>query len=879
MNANTHVTKQVFNEIVTDSQVDDVHKTVHRFYVQDRKGMLFTNSTGTGKTHLGCSIVDVINEIDKRKVLIVAPSNQILTDWKVSLSQHGYVASITTPSEFMPNHDIHLMTYASFRQCASLLNITFDLIIFDESHYLMMSNKGDRTNAFNMMRAITGHQDGEYSRQLLDKSESDIEIQSSVKCHKLARETTKVLLLSATPFASHKCIDYAEGLIFEYGEEPTSRGYNTPSAKEQFFIDHFGYSIRCGRLVRPDVEVDTGLLERKFHELLMSQGGLSHRDLSLDTDYSRQFISVDSAIGSRIDEGLRLLREDEYKWLRINDAGILKHVRQKQLLESIKARSSIDRVKQHLALGRKVVVYHSFHKCDIRLPFDFENEIEAIECPLARSSARSAYSKFKQRYPDLVELSLDKLIPTVELYKEVFGDCVGLFNGRVPKKKRNKTIEEFNKKDSGLDVLVVQERAGREGISLHDTEGDSQRVLIQLGMPSDAVACIQIEGRIRRFRAASNAIYEYFNTGTNFEISTFAHAVAERSEVVENLACGNRARNLKSSFIYGYLNSTDEAPSLSQGTGGIDEDFSDNQTSVWDQARSRFFSTMKKSSRTKSAEGEDFYSTPAPAGLFMSMLARPKPGESMLEPSVGQGDIAMWCPNSVKLTCIEKSYGLYQKIQLRINRRASFRHMPFEDYCIGTKHQVILMNPPFGRGGKLAADHLKKACNHLKPLGRVVALIPESEQMETRVEKMLEALRNEQIFIKVHSEFSLPSITFKRAGTLTKTKIVMLVRSQESYSRIMDIETKYEDFSHLNEFDDLFTALEEYAETNIPKQQVSFGEPMQLIQPQIDLSTLPIVISNKPMDNVIPLNANDVGTIQDTECIYIDENNQYRLFG
>ena len=48
----------------------------------------------------------------------------------------------------------------------------------------------------------------------------------------------------------------------------------------------------------------------------------------------------------------------------------------------------------------------------------------------------------------------------------------------------------------------------------------------------------------------------------------------------------------------------------------------------------------------------------------------------------------------------------------------------FEDYYVGNKFNAIVMNPPFGKGGKTAIEHLSKAFKQLKDGGRIVAILP-----------------------------------------------------------------------------------------------------------------------------------------------------------
>lgn len=65
---------------------------------------------------------------------------------------------------------------------------------------------------------------------------------------------------------------------------------------------------------------------------------------------------------------------------------------------------------------------------------------------------------------------------------------------------------------------------------------------------------------MKRVGQASDAIFEYFNTGTNFERYTFAQKISQRASTAENLALGDEARRLRDSFIDAFENPSDGAP-------------------------------------------------------------------------------------------------------------------------------------------------------------------------------------------------------------------------------------------------------------------------------------------------------------------------------
>ena len=171
----------------------------------------------------------------------------------------------------------------------------------------------------------------------------------------------KALFLSATPFAYHKSTDYAEGFLFDY--PPQGHGYNNPGGQAEFLARNFGYRIRYNRAEQPGPEVDTGIMERAFYQRLRKEGALSGRRLEVEADYDRRFVSVDDAVGAKIDEALDwLVHPDNRKFAPLRDMFYERfdHLAKRRLLEAMKAVHAIPRIKKDIALGRKVVVFHDY---------------------------------------------------------------------------------------------------------------------------------------------------------------------------------------------------------------------------------------------------------------------------------------------------------------------------------------------------------------------------------------------------------------------------------------------------------------------------------------------------------------------------------------
>ena len=802
-----------------DHQHEDVSKAEVRF--NEGKGYLFTNGTGTGKTYVGLGIAKRFYVQEKKNILIVVPTEQKSIDWikdGVNVDLNIYKLQGVNDKGF----DVVVTTYANFYQNERINETKWDLIIYDESHYLGQNAQGSQTACWSKHKNISNLPSAAKEKAITiignkpfyrDGDDMDqVSLRKKVWEKRYLEETTnivnstKVLFLSATPFAYHKSIPYADGTLFDINEkiieEDEEGGYNTPKGFGKFLCDNFGYRMRYGKVTVPEHGVDVNLLERNFFERFKDEGIMSTRVLELSYDYSRHFVTVDSHIGDLINKGMELFYDSDissrYKLLSEKVYKKFRFIYINQLLECIKAKEVHHRIQKHIDLGRKVVVFHGYNNSVLEHPFRFEPEqlLTKDEDYLVRK-LNDEIEMFNAEFPEYVNLDLSELKNTREAIKEHFPDARE-FNGTVSKKKRNLNIQDFNEEFSDTKVLLVQIKAGKEGISLHDKIGWEQRVIINLGLPTAPTDAIQSEGRIYRSGLKSNAIYEYITLQTNFERIAFAEKIAERSKTAENLAMGNKARDLESAFKEGYINSNHDQPSLEQGEGGKENDRQTNKSTPFGNAKTYYWMRGKKTAQTKAKEGVDYFATPEPLGMVMLRWLDPQPDERGLEPSAGHGAIARWFPEFTKNVFVEPSYVLSS--QLAINANGDIRRMSFEDFYKGNKFDFIAMNPPFGRSGKTAMEHLEKACGQLSYKGRLLAIIPSGPSMDKRVDAFFDDVGRSRNYIMT-GEVILPNVVFERAGTKVHCRIIRIeVRSQRQFERI--------DLSYHDDINEFFDTLE-----------------------------------------------------------------------
>ena len=825
--------------LLLPEQRGDVLKIEQRHQVAT--GVLSTNGTGTGKTATGLGAAKRFYNAGKKNIAIVVPTDKVASDWV------KFAGMMDMPLRQLSGIDDAgsgpiVTTYANFGQNDALYSRQWDLIIPDESHYLSSNANGDSTAALDKLRGLTGHPDGfqhwlignnkELSDQLneqrailnkMNSAQAGYQAQEQ-KVNRLTeqwraieqparrewqqrwteqRDLPKVVFLSATPFAYVKNTDYAEGYLFHHTPpedrytENSTGGYNSANDRERFYMEHFGYRMRYNKLTQPEAGVNTELMEQNFNQWLKDTGALFGRRLDVPFDYDRRFQLIDDAAGKKLDDALRFLNEAEngiYRPIYDEVMRTFDYQRRMFLLESMKARAAVPVIREHLKLGRKVVVFHDYNQGGGFSPF-----AEALK-EMKDLDMRSTASELFQRPMFRINFSgLDSAINTI---RKAFPNVL-LFNGTVSKGKRRQNADFFNADNSGKNLILVQSDAGREGVSLHDTTGKHQRVEINLGMPVRPVAATQIEGRIYRTGQASDAIFRYMTTGTSWEASTFASKIAERAATAENLALGEEARGLKQSFIDAYNEAEPMQASREDGKGGKERDQALSQNiTPFDKAKTFYWAQQKNTKRRDQREGQDYFATPEPVGLKMVEWANIKPGDKVLEPSAGHGAIARFFPAQSDVTMVEPSYDLSQRAALA-NGTARIINGRFEDLSRANKFDAIVMNPPFGTGGKTAYEHLAKAAKHLRQGGRLVALVPRGGISERRFDQFFGG--DEAKGLDLVARIKMPWVTFERAGTKVATEVLVFERHDKSDGSIIPVRP---DLSSAQTINELFDRIE-----------------------------------------------------------------------
>ena len=824
-------------------QQEDVQRVEKRLVIDGGQGFLCTNGTGTGKTYSGLGVIKRAYDQGKKNILVVAPKAEIIKQW-IEAAKTDFSLDIKQLSNTKDNggEGICITTYANFQANRELAARDWDMIVADESHTLLENKDASETSALKMLRSLTEHPRQLYNRwklknrtkkiraleNKLDEYESklaklvadhnkhkvsdsvygerSVSLQNNIKQTENAiteeyrsmndqwkevekqweaipsENKPKVLFMSATPFAYDKSIDYAEGYLFNYNEDTNPGSYHNQSGFEQFMIQKFGYRFRYGKLAKPEAQVDNRVMEIQFHDDLVNAGVMYGRQIDLPVDYDRGFLLVDGGIGNKIDEGFKFLWDNDKKYGKLAEA-LRKQFdtrAKRYLIESIKAKAVVPIVQEYIKSGKKVVLFHQSMKEKLNVhPFQLKN--------FSDRQVTEQWELFKKERPDLVAMRFDDIPAPMTTLQSAFKDALYLDGSQEHKKSRNNAVKLFQDDDSGKNLIICQQDAANAGVSLHDTTGKHQRVLINIATPERPIYAMQIEGRIYRVGSVTNAIFRYLSTGTELEKSIFANTIGSRAETAENLALGADARGLRDSFTNLFMETLDDSWERrkpghpEEGTGGKEMDFSGkSDVTLWERAKSFYYGQQKKTSSTKAQEGKDYFATPEPIGLKMVEWLGLKDGDSALEPSAGHGAISRWFSPNTNNTIVEPSGKLAPLAQM-VTPNAKVIRTGFEDFNVVNKFDGIAMNPPFGAGGKTAVDHIAKAYKHLRNGGRMVAILPDGPSANAHFERWFYGLnkKGEQVENGVEdgvlmAEIELPGVTFDRAGTNVATKIVVI---------------------------------------------------------------------------------------------------------
>ncbi len=176
------------------------------------------------------------------------------------------------------------------------------------------------------------------------------------------------------------------------------------------------------------------------------------------------------------------------------------------------------------------------------------------------------------------------------------------------------------------------------------------------------------------------------------------------------------------------------------------------------------FDAMKDTLRAgvQVVSAPQLFPTPVELAARMVKIANVQPGETVLEPSAGTGNIVRAVVDAVDTEIV--GYEINPLLVSQLTRAfPSYKlQARCEDFLAVTEGQgqfaVVLMNPPFANGADI--QHIEHAMKFLKPGGRLVAICANGPRQQERLRPILDTWE------------TLPAATFKSSGTSVNTAIV-----------------------------------------------------------------------------------------------------------
>lgn len=836
--------------ILTPGQWDDLVAIERQFFDPTHndydhcygKGMLVSNGTGTGKTFTGLGTIKRFVDEGRGRVLVVAPA-AMKHEWSEKAKLLGIKMS-ELESKKDKGEGVVVTSYENFRDNTALYEDTFDLVVYDECQNIIENQKGEETMAFAAHRMIANKNVEEAQERLasatepgrrrsalqnqlrsleterkkpkprkgqtkddriaeitLEQRELEAQIASLTAQVNLLKpglrdeaekavKRTKVLFLSATPFNTISNLRYGAGFIFNYPKIFNSRQEEVEdeNQKEQAFWTEW---------FRGDAPMEQ--LEVEFGDHLLDDLETNwFRSLENGYDYSREHPDVSGMVMAvRFNAAMRaLFSNPKYNALK-RFAGFLDNPLYNSLLyETMKASAMRDRIKGHLAAGRKVVIFHDrLHQtrstagnlppvgpplatvldlalnapamgmqtpvneiADFRreyadvlkweLGLDYRPVHEQIIDFFATDADRAKYEanraeaekkmaawrkeveEFARRNPDLTEEEFEEQMPKMPKGAALEAECVALYNGECTNKEKEQAKAEFNNDNSKKTIICVTTRSGGAGLSLHDTTGVHQRIMIQMALPISPIGFIQAEGRIFRWGNRSNAAFEYPRLGIDKEMEVFAMSFNAKAETVENIAHGFRGRGLKDSIMTGFYESSGNVPIDGEGVGGVERDRRGSTLQGMAKAKHDYGVAQRKGFKTGDV------SIPEPVGYMMAALwGKAANGDTALIPFAGRGSIARYIPSGIQMTTMEQDVALRTDLQCTAGRP----EMKIKDGLFGelnpiNKADVILLDGNFDPLSVDSVGSMRKGFAHLSEGGRMIAVVPEGEDLKYALE-------------------------------------------------------------------------------------------------------------------------------------------------
>ncbi len=747
---------------VINDQVEDVGFAVNAFN-QGKKLFILANEAGSGKTFVNGGI---LRELGRHKgpKIYVTMNKDLITQIQRDLADYDI-------------GDVQFVTYTdlSGRGRKKQLDTTDAILIFDETHNIKNAASNRGVSGAAMMAP--------------------------------ARFS---IFASATPFENPVQAQYLEptGIFDSVG------GFNTWAkmygASVRKFRDAYGRMLE--RIYWSGGRKADGLAAREW---FFRQGIMTYRPMRIPADMvtnqfyrenvSNEWVTLYNTVEVGYDGAMRDYEKDPnvFKDIARHREGLLKRILEASKVDMAvqRARALLDanpnqrvvlfvETKADREIGRfrrtndaKGPTYSYAEMVDMMAEWEEQRRIarEMGDKPPPRPFAEFIMAIAKHMDMRGIRYDLPSVVDTLETHLSQYG--IAEYTGNVSLAKASSNLESWRQMKNR--VLIATMAKGGTGLSLHDTVGGQPVAQVGLNLPWVASQVDQVAGRTARYGLQSPAHIEWI----------FASNIPQEVKVAQRV--GGRMRDM-GALVKGL--------EVTQGDilAGGDFDFQGARDVTQrergktaadylpetDEAKALYERAARMERTEEAAEDTraGFFQTPFRLAAAMTRIAGVTPNDKVLEPSAGHGRLLTFLPNQENVTAFELRADNYQELLKRHPDITAAETDFVAEMEWLASFDVVLMNPPFERIKGVGAQdvaHVQKAYDHLRPGGRLVAIMGEGAffrkyKQETEFRDWLEDVGAHVI--------ELPQEMFKTAGTGVKSRLVVIDKDGSSGRNDMVLE-------------------------------------------------------------------------------------------
>ena len=765
-------------EVVKD-QIEDTGMIV-RAYEAGKPAFILANAPGTGKTYVLGAAIRELRGRGADKFVYVTMNQDLIAQIQRDLAPYGV-------------DDVKFHTYSDLSGKGAV-DTNGAVLIFDEAH--------------NVKNVEAGTKRAEVAQDKI----------ASAKFTIFSSATPYENPVQARYVAATGLFDPAGGFdewAKAYGAAVKRRKFYNPKTQQEQ-VEEKVYWVG-GKAKQKD-----GAAARDW---IAKQGIMTQRQMKIDpkmvdtefnkSDVDQKWVDMFHNVNDAYEAALNTYRDEDGHPLDVKITSEISRHREgmlKRILEGSKVPFAIERAEQHLADGKSVVMFvetkadrdvGKFRKSEFfKDPTLYSYpEMQSLmsDWKVAEGMARmSREAPPPKPFADFIytlasalhDAGIDYQLPsTADLITDHFGkDKVATYTGAVTMGQASKNKADFL--SGRKPILVATMAKGGTGLSLHDTVGDRPTVQVNLNLPWTASSVDQVSGRVARYGLQSKAAIEWLFAGNiPWEANKLAPRVGARMRDMGALVRGvemKSAEALDGNFDF------DGTINVGQGANEGKIDLAAGE----DEGRHDLYAQAERleASRRKAQDTSGgFFATPYPLAVLMQKISGVKPGDRVLEPSAGHGNLVRFMPDDAHVTAVEQRPDNFKTLQATLGKRAiqpDLHNADFLDWATpdqNGRYDIVTMNPPFERAAGIGSQdvaHVQRAYDLLAPGGRLVSIMGEGPFFR---DNKGDAAFRQWLDDVGATVVKLPADTFKKSGTGANARMVVIDRDRPGARSDIDL--------------------------------------------------------------------------------------------